>query len=29
MYSDFNAHYAEFAALIRDSDCMLYPGLHP
>ncbi len=29
MYSDFNAHYAEFAALTRDSDCMLYPGLHP
>lgn len=29
MYSDFNAGYAEFGALTRNSQCMLYPGLHP
>ena len=29
MYSDFNAPYAEFGALTRNSQCMLYPGLHP
>ena len=29
MYSDFNAGYAEFGALTRNSRCMLYPGLHP
>jgi len=29
MYSDFNAHYAEFGTLTRDSTCLLYPGLHP
>ena len=29
MYSDFNAPYAEFGILARNSQCMLYPGLHP
>lgn len=29
MFSDFNAPYAEFGALTRNSRCMLYPGLHP
>ena len=29
MFSDFNAPYAEFAALTRNSRCMLYPALHP
>lgn len=29
MYSDFNAGYAEFGALTRNSQCLLYPGLHP
>jgi hypothetical protein len=29
MYTDFNAPYAEFAALTRNSKCMLYPGLLP
>jgi len=29
MYSDFNAPYAEFGDLTRDSDCRLYPGMHP
>lgn len=29
MYSDFNAGYAEFGALTRRSECLLYPGLHP
>ncbi|MBI4677246.1 MAG: family 10 glycosylhydrolase [Elusimicrobia bacterium] len=29
MYSDFNAPYAEFAALTRESSCMLYPGMLP
>ena len=29
MYSDFNAGYAEFGALTRNSPCLLYPGLHP
>ena len=29
MFSDFNAHYAEFGPLTRNSDCMMYPGLHP
>ena len=29
MFSDFNAQYAEFGALARNSACMMYPGLHP
>lgn len=29
MYADFNAPYHEFAALTRNSRCMLYPGLLP
>ena len=29
MYADFNLPYAEWAALTRDSDCMMYPGLQP
>ena len=29
MYADFNAPYAEFAALTRASNCMLYPGMLP
>ncbi|MCZ6676774.1 MAG: family 10 glycosylhydrolase [Candidatus Poribacteria bacterium] len=29
MYADFNAPYAEFAALTRASDCMLYPAILP
>ena len=29
MYADFNAPYAEFAALTRASDCQLYPGILP
>ena len=29
MYSDFNAPYAEFGSLTRDSHCMLYPGMNP
>jgi hypothetical protein len=29
MFSDFNAEYATFCGLARDSDCMIYPGLHP
>jgi len=29
MYTDFSAPYAEFAALTRNSKCMLYPGLLP
>jgi len=28
MFSDFNAPYAEFGALTRNSRCMLYPGLN-
>lgn len=27
--TDFNAHYEEFAALTRGSDCLLYPAVHP
>ncbi len=29
MFSCFNAPYAEFAALARQSECMLYPGMAP
>ena len=29
MFSDFNAPYADFAALTRQGQCMLYPGLEP
>ena len=29
MYADFNVPYAEWSALTRETDCMLYPGLHP
>lgn len=29
MFSDFNAPYEEFAALTRNSKCMLYPGMLP
>ena len=29
MFSDFNAPYEQFAALTRQSQCMLYPGLEP
>lgn len=28
-YSDFNAPYADFGSLTRDSRCMMYPALHP
>ena len=28
-YSDFNAPYAEFGDLTRDSHCLMYPALHP
>ena len=28
-YTDFNAKYEEFAVLTRESDCMLYPAVHP
>ena len=27
--ADFDAPYDEFAALTRESDCLLYPGAHP
>jgi len=29
MYADFNMPYEPWAALTRNSDCMLYPGLQP
>ena len=29
MYADFNVPYAEWSALTRETDCMLYPGLNP
>jgi hypothetical protein len=29
MYADFNAPYAEFAALARASNCLLYPAILP
>jgi len=29
MFTDFNAPYDEFAALTRNSTCMLYPGMLP
>ena len=29
MYADFNVPYAEWSALTRATDCMLYPGLNP
>ena len=28
-YTDFTAQYEEFAALTHESDCMLYPTVHP
>lgn len=29
MYNEFNLPFDTWAALTRDSDCMLYPGIHP
>ena len=29
MYSDHNLPYPKWSALTRDTECMLYPGLHP
>ena len=28
-FSDFNARFEDFAALMRGTDCMLYPTVHP
>ena len=29
MYADYNVPYAEWSALTRETDCLLYPGLNP